>query len=539
MRRIFSFLQVAVAKLFGRRSKKVHSSSKRPTKRKKKVIVHKNSTGNGHLLTTAGGNAAGDGATHVVHPTAVRTNIPFKRKVNEVRRAATKAKRVARSQLGRPYKKPNLAKKTDGAVTSPTESEKSLNNPTNAKTTAASPSKTREKSSISSRFSIISFKPFKPKPISPDKSKAKVYDKRKSAVASGRRAKAKSKNHPRSKSPDKKRKSVHEGPVDPLDKVKSRSPSKRMTFEDERRKSRPKSSGPPDKAARSSSPEKGRKYRAKSPEKNHKLNDGNWLIKKFLADEEKIAKPVPVGSLAGSLAGSLTSVAGAASGSPVISHNRSGSTRALLATATHASPARGIVNEAFIGSPRNARTHSSLRVTKSASPEEKKVFAGPPLCPNKYRRSVSMVAYNDHQAAAAAAAQDKRKRSTLDEGAADKKRRFSSPEKPLKPPTSSPSEEPPVVVAVKERTKTSPAAAAVKSQRRRSASSLPSSVSSSNHSFASVPDRMRQKLSLITAGPEGSLTSVVVPEHAQAQLADQVQPRSSQVVPKIPPKDWV
>ncbi|KAB7505749.1 Disintegrin and metalloproteinase domain-containing protein 10 [Armadillidium nasatum] len=426
--------EMAITRLFGRQarrhsSKKNHkksSSSSKKKKKKSKTIIHKSGTGSaGQFLTTANVNANNEGANHVVHPTVVRANIPFKRRVNEVRRAATKAKRVARSQLGRPCKKSGSSSKraeASGAVTSPTDSEKSLNNPDSKVT---SPSKTREKKAMSSRFSIISFK-LRPKQLNQDKTKTnKVYDKRKVSIPGGR---SKSKGQNRSRSPDKKRKAFH-SPTDPKDKdVRSRSPSKRLSLEDDKRKSKSKPYGP-EMILRSVSPEKGRKHKVKSPEKSYKLPEGNWLINKFLADEEKLAKPIISGSIAGSLNGSMCSINGTANVSPVngspVSHTRHGSKRALIPAPNHASPIRGIVNEAFVGSPRNMRTHSSLRVTKSVSPEEKDMNSH--LSSSKYRRSISMVAYNGQLQSP-----DKRKRSTIDEGSLEKRRRFSSPEKPIK-----------------------------------------------------------------------------------------------------------
>ncbi|KAL7640869.1 UNVERIFIED_CONTAM: hypothetical protein RMT77_008006 [Armadillidium vulgare] len=525
---------MAITRLFGRQarrhsSKKSHkkSSSSKKKKKKSKTIIHKSGTGSaGQFLTTANVNANNEGANHVVHPTVVRANIPFKRRVNEVRRAATKAKRVARSQLGRPCKKSGSSSKraeASGAVTSPTDSEKSLNNPDSKVT---SPSKTREKKAMSSRFSIISFK-LRPKQLNQDKTKTnKVYDKRKVSIPGGRRSKSKGQN--RSRSPDKKRKAFH-SPTDPKDKdVRSRSPSKRLSLEDDKRKSKSKPYGP-EMILRSVSPEKGRKHKVKSPEKSYKLPEGNWLINKFLADEEKLAKPIISGSIAGSLNGSMCSINGTANVSPVngspVSHTRHGSKRALIPAPNHASPIRGIVNEAFVGSPRNMRTHSSLRVTKSVSPEEKDMNSH--LSSSKYRRSISMVAYNGQLQSP-----DKRKRSTIDEGSLDKRRRFSSPEKPIKLTSSNNSvekENENDVGSGKERGKFS---ASFKSRPRGNSGSIPSSANSSNHSFVSVPDKIRQKLSLITASPEGSLTSIVVPE-------DDIQERVSDNVPKLPPKNWV
>ena len=530
----FLLLQVAIVKVFGKTPETV--------KHKNRTVKHKSSgalqysvtatpgatsngttangtTANGTTAngTTANGttaNGTADAATnHVVHPTVVRTNLPFKRKVNEVRRAATKAKRVAKSQLSRPHKRPS--RRPDGTVTSPTDSEKSGPGAVDGATGGG---EARVKGRLSSRFSIISFKAFRPKSLSPDKHKGKTPDKRKSKSSSNdKKSKSKpSKTHHRSRSPDKKRR------AEAQDKTKkSRSPNKRASLEDERRKSRNRSVSP-DKARRASSPDKQRQ-KVRSPEKHHRLGEGNWLINKFLADEEKTAKPVMNGSLMGSLNGSLSSmnaVLGGANSSPQMSGARNGSTRGLLAgDSNRASPMRGFVNEAFISSPRGGRTHSSLRVTKSVSPEGLDCDFGQ----SKYRRSISMEAYNKPPASP-----DKRKRSVLDEGLSpDKRRRFSSPEK--NPRQHSPNKERRLTCPDRPRRTT------LKAERRLSSTSPPSSKT---NSYSSVPERLREKLSLITASPAGSIASILPP----SESADTVSVHSSTHSchsSQSQPKEWV
>ncbi|XP_050712620.1 uncharacterized protein LOC126996286 [Eriocheir sinensis] len=518
-------LLVAIVKVFGKTPETVRL--------KNRTIQHKNSgalqysvtatpggatsngtTANGTTANGATANGTAEGVTnHVVHPTVVRTNLPFKRKVNEVRRAATKAKRVAKSQLSRPHKKPS--RRPDGAVTSPTDSEKSGPGAVDGATGGG---EARVKGRLSSRFSIISFKAFRPKSLSPDKHKGKSPDKRKSKSSNDKKSKSKpSKNHHRSRSPDKKRR------AEAQDKTrKSRSPNKRSSLEDERRKSRNRSVSP-DKARRTSSPDKQRQ-KVRSPDKHHKLGEGNWLINKFLADEEKTAKPIVNGSLMGSLNGSLSSVnavLGGTNSSPQMSGVRNGSTRGLLAgDSNRASPMRGFVNEAFISSPRGARTHSSLRVTKSVSPEGLDCDFGA----SKYRRSISMEAYNRPPASP-----DKRKRSVLDEGLSpDKRRRFSSPEKTPRQASS----------PIKERRLTCPERprrTTLVAERRLSSTSPPSSKT---NSYSSVPERLREKLSLITASPSGSVASILPP----SESADTVSVHSSTHSchsGQSQPKEWV
>lgn len=514
---------------------KVFGKTPETVRLKNRTIQHKNSGALQYSVTATPGGATSNGTTsngttangttangmaeaatnHVVHPTVVRANLPFKRKVNEVRRAATKAKRAAKSQLSRPHKKPS--RRPDGAVTSPTDSEKSGPGAVDGATGGG---EARVKSRLSSRFSIISFKAFRPKSLSPDKHKGKSPDKRKSKSSNDKKSKSKpskSQSHHRSRSPDKKRK------AEAQDRSrKSRSPNKRASLEDERRKSRNRSASP-DKARRASSPDKQRQ-KVRSPDKHHKLGEGNWLINKFLADEEKTAKPVVNGSLMGSLNGSLSSVnavLGGANGSPQMGVVRNGSTRGLLAgDSNRASPMRGFVNEAFISSPRGARTHSSLRVTKSVSPEGMDCDFGA----SKYRRSISMEAYNRPPASP-----DKRKRSVLDEGLSpDKRRRFSSPEKTPRQ-ASSPTKERRLTCPERPRRTT------LVAERRPSSTSPPSSKT---NSYSSVPERLREKLSLITASPTGSVASILPP----SESADTVSVHSSTHSchsGQSQPKEWV
>ena len=481
--------------------------------------LQKNSANVAAQYPIPSGTTNGDVTTnHVVHPTVVRTNLPFKRKVNEVRRAATKAKRAAKSHIGRPHKKPGTRR--EGVVISPTESEKSM-----AAALGTEPiptTKYKEKDRLSSRFSIISFKTFRPKSISPDKYKIKNPDKRKGKSHHDKKSKIKSSKdyHVRSRSPDKKRRSMLEcNGIENSDRARrSRSPNKRLSLCDDRRRSRHHSSSP-EKVRKVSSPDKNYRHRNKSPDKHRKMSEGNWLINKFLADEERNnSKPIMNGSLAGSLCGSISSTNGPITnqinGSPLTGHVRHGSARGLLDDTRRASPIRGIVNEAFISSPRGARTHSSLRVTKSVSPEGLDFDLGP----NKYRRSISMEAYNRPPSSP-----DKRKRSVCDVGASsDKRRRFSSPEKqgkrisPVKEVHSNSSE---LLnnIEIEER------------QRRPSSVSTPSSKT---NSYSSVPERIREKLSLITASNNGSVVSIVSP----AETIDAVSTHSSC---RTSVKDWV
>ena len=498
---------------------------KRRSRKKKKSVTHKshsNQTAQYNHTQTNGATGANidSAANHVVHPTVVRTNLPFKRKVNEVRRAATKAKRAAKSQLGRPHKKSGTRR--EAVVISPTESEKSM-----AAALGTEPiptTKYKEKDRLSSRFSIISFKTFRPKSISPDKYKIKVSDKRKGKGSNDKKIKSKSSKdyQNRSRSPDKKRRSMHEcnGLENHEKSRKSRSPSKRISIGDDKHRSRHHSSSP-DKIRRQSSPDKNYRHRQKSPEKLRKMSEGNWLINKFLADEEKICKPIINGSLAGSLCGSVSSANGPltnqlSGGSPLTGHARHGSARALLDDARRSSPVRGIVNEAFISSPRGARTHSSLRVTKSVSPEGLDFDLGP----NKYRRSISMEAYNRPPSSP-----DKRKRSVMDEGAnLDKKRRFSSPEKhgrkvsPVRELQSHSADLLQNAISLSE------------TERRRSSISSPSSKT---NSYSSVPEKIREKLSLITASNHGSVASIVNPTDTVDALSNHSSNCRSSV------KDWV
>nr|XP_045622602.1 uncharacterized protein LOC123773138 [Procambarus clarkii] len=524
-------LLVAIIKVFGKAPETV--------KLKSRTIMHKNSgalqysvpvtgaTSNGAIAngTTANGATANGttetAANHVVHPTVVRANLPFKRKVNEVRRAATKAKRAAKSQLSRPHKK--SSRRADGGVTSPTESEKSGPGATDG---ALPTSDTRIKDRLSSRFSIISFKTFRPKSLSPDKHKSKSPDKRKTKSSNDKKCKSKSsKNHHRSRSPDKKRRA--EGRTEgraaesPDKHRRSRSPNKQASLEDDRRKSRNRSVSP-EKTRRSSSPDKTQRQKARSPEKHRKIGEGNWLINKFLADEEKTAKPIVNGSLMGSLNGSLSSinaVLGGPTNSPQMGPVRNGSMRGLLASdSNRGSPLRGFINEAFISSPRGGRTHSSLRVTKSVSPEGLEFDLGP----SQYRRSISMEAYNRPPASP-----DKRKRSILDEGLSpDKRRRFSSPEKTQK--SHSPAKERRLTCPERNRRTLDP-------EKRHSSISPPSSKT---NSYSSVPERLREKLSLITASPSGSVASILPPSEPADNVSLHSSTHSTHST-RCQPKDWV
>ncbi|XP_071549601.1 uncharacterized protein [Panulirus ornatus] len=515
-------LLVATVKVFGKTPEIV--------KLRNRTILHKNSGALQYSVSATGATANGvtangtatNGVTepvanHVVHPTVVRANLPFKRKVNEVRRAATKAKRAAKSQLSRPHKK--SSRRPDGAVTSPTESEKSGPGATDGPGTR---NEIRVKDRFSSRFSIISFKTFRPKSLSPDKHKSKNPDKRKSKSCNDKKSKSKtSKHHHRSRSPDKKRRTDGRGPESPEKNRRPRSPNKRASLEDDRRKSRNRSVSP-DKIRRSSSPDKTQRQKARSPEKHRKIDEGNWLINKFLADEEKTAKPVVNGSLMGSLNGSLSSVnatLGGPNSSPQMGPIRNGSTRGLLTSdSNRASPLRGFVNEAFISSPRGARTHSSLRVTKSVSPEGLDFDLGP----SQYRRSISMEAYNRPPASP-----DKRKRSILDEGVSpDKRRRFSSPEKSQRP--HSPSKERRLTCPDRNRH-------TLDMERRRSSVSPPASKT---NSYSSVPERLREKLSLITATPSGSIASILPPSETAENVSIHSSSHSSHSN-HCQPKDWV
>ena len=508
--------------------------------------MHKNPvSGQYPGLTPSGSGAALDGANHVVHPTVVRANLPFKRRVNEVRRAATKAKRAAKSTLSRPHKKGAASKRVihmagkreqaagkisdktgkhpgkrlDPIILSPVDSEASTlengafdtvathsNGTTtvHATTVVAIPStsvvKPKLKESLSSRFSIISFKTFRPKSLSPDKYKITIIDKRK-AKSNDKRSKSKSKTDQRNLSPEKKKRESDNKCAAPDlgDKShRNRSPNKRATIEDDRRKPRQKtpSSRSPDKARRQTLPTGDmNQYRLKNLDK-HKLppNEGNWLIQKFLADEEKIAKPIAEGSFRGSITSVNALINGSCNVSPNLSHVRYGSSRALLHDPITASPVRGIINEAFLSSPRGARTHSSLRVTKSVSPDEDvDDFCS---ATNKYRRSISMEAYNHPPGSP-----DKRKRPKKDEGLSpDKRRRFSSPEKNANRPVLIPRR-----YEFGENLQRSHVSASPLSSRTGSSHSSGSSHSTSG-------DRgTREKLSVVTATTGGSVVSIMEP----------------------------
>ncbi|KAF2363411.1 Disintegrin domain [Trinorchestia longiramus] len=480
-------LLLVIVRIFGIRSWSRLRKTSRSSRSRKKTVIHKNPTSGQYPgLTQSASGAALDSSNFVVHPTVVRANLPFKRRVNEVRRAATKAKRAAKSTLGRPHKKASKRGELSSGKRDHDESKKGEHKsggkgkdkssggkraayvkrraaePTvpqlaavdisgmegttvdtaaihangkttvHATTTAAIPStsaKPKQKESLSSRFSIISFKNFRPKSLSPDKYKITIIDKRK--LKKEKRSKSSSKKlDPRGRSPEKHRRE-HEtkvatmGLVDPSHR--NRSPSKRATMDDDRRKSRHRgapSSRSPNKARRQTLPTADmHQYRLKSCHDKLRVPavESNWLIQKFLADEERLGKTIAEGSFSGSITSMNALINGSCSGSPIIPRIGYGSSRALLHDSVTASPAKGIVNEAFLSSPRGARTHSSLRVTKSVSPDDLDLD----FSSNKYRRSISMEAYSH-----AAVSPDKRKRPKRDEGcSSDKKRRFSSPEK--------------------------------------------------------------------------------------------------------------
>ena len=538
-----SLFQIAIVRFLGKRAPNPFAGKRRRVSKsgrrihKKKTIIHDNSqdvTGSQFPgLTPSASGGTLDGANYVVHPTVVRANLPFKRRVNEVRRAATKAKRAAKSTLTRPHKKATGAKRIgEGAtkrvghpkrgekaakkpakatepVLSPTDSEQSglvdtaatlgANGATTVHTTvtAAIPStsaavKSKQKESLSSRLSVISFKTFRPKSLNPDKYKITIIDKRKAKNAP-KRSKSKTKKPADAKSriPEKSKRD-HEGKEGAERSRRNRSPSKRATMEDERHKGRQKmSSRSPDKAARRQTLPNGSdmsKYRLKSADKAP--NEGNWLIQKFLADEERIGQSLAEGSLQGS----VTSMNALINGSPVLSQMRHGSTRALLPDQSMGSPVRGIINEAFVSSPRGARTHSSLRVTKSVSPDEEDV-----LCSSPYRRSISMEAYNN-SSHLLPVSPDKRKRSRKDEGASpDKKRRSCSPEKGPK------SNGVPRFYQFGENVTATNSVSPLSSRAG-------SSHSNSDSSYSTSSDRGgKEKLSVVTATTGGSVVSIMEP----------------------------
>lgn len=526
---------MVIVRIFGKRSWN-HIRKTRRTSRhsnRKKTVIHKNpAAGQYPHLSASGSGSAIDSSNLVVHPTVVRTNLPFKRRVNEVRRAATKAKRAAQSTLGRPHKKPVVNKRSELAVGKRSEHEakksekckrsrrpdescasivpvdvgaagfapvdttavlsngKTIVHATTAAGIPSTSAKPKQKESISSRLSIISFKTFKPKSFSPDKYKITIINKRKGKKEKERRPKSGGRGH----SPEKQKKE-HEGKICAAAAAghthRNVSPAKRATIEDSRRagRSRKIPSRSPNKARRQTLPTSdGKQYRSQDKHKTPAA-DGNWLIQKFLADEEKIARGIEEGSYGGSVTSMNALINGSCNGSPVMTRIGYGSSRALLhdSSAT-ASPVRGIVNEAFLSSPRGARTHSSLRVIKSISPDEDD------LPSNNYRRSISMEAYSQ-----GAVSPDKRKRPRKDEGASkDKKRRFSSPEKIR-----------PVVVPRRYEFGESFYCS------RRSASPLPSRAGSSNSSsstYSTLGDRIpREKLSVMTATTEGSALSIMEP----------------------------
>ena len=528
---------------WGRKRKVSRTARKRKSSsgNKKKTVIHKNPTSGQYPgLAASGSCAALDSANHVVHPTVVRANLPFKRRVNEVRRAATKAKRAAKSTLGRPHKKAGHSKRAlevsgkrehaggkrnekvgrrdrpDLSILSPVDSENSglevvdtvathSNGATTVHATAivaipsASAMKPKQKESLSSRFSIISFKTFRPKSLSPDKYKITIIDKRR-AKSSDKRSKSKTKKQDqRSRSPDKKKRENENKFAVPENGDKprrNRSPSKRTTMEDERRRPRHKvpSSRSPDKSRRQTLPSSDvKQYRMKCSDKPKlPTNEGNWLIQKFLADEERIAKPIGEGSFRGSVTSMNALINGSCNGSPTPSHIRHGSSRALLHEPITASPVRGIVNEAFLSSPRGARTHSSLRVTKSVSPDDAEIN----FCSNKYRRSISMEAYNHPPGSP-----DKRKRHKKDEGVgSDKRRRFSSPEKNANHPILIPRR-----YEFGDNLHHSHNSASQISSRTGSSHSSGSSHSTSGERGA------REKLSVVTATTGGSVVSIMEP----------------------------
>ncbi|XP_018015066.1 uncharacterized protein LOC108671972 [Hyalella azteca] len=538
-------LLLVIVRVFGKQPWGRMRKSSRSARKRKKTVIHKNPT-NGiqyPAMSPAASGAVLDSANFVVHPTVVRTNLPFKRRVNEVRRAATKAKRAAKSTLGRPSRKAakrgesaagkrsdqSAAKKGDEtggkravcvdrrAEASTTQASGGASGATTAVATAAvhangittvhatsaaaipsTSAKPKQKESLSSRFSIINFKSFRPKSLSPDKYKITIIDKRK-LKKQIRSKSAGKKPDPRGLSPEKHRRE-HETKVASMDLVdhahRNRSPQKRATMDDDRRQNRYRGGAPasrsPNKARRQTLPTadlsrvRGRdKLQVPSVE-------GNWLIQKFLADEERIAKPYAEGSFGGSVTSMNALINGSCNGSPVMPRIGYGSSRALLHDSVTASPVRGIVNEAFLSSPRGARTHSSLRVTKSVSPDDVDLVFNS----NKYRRSISMEAYSQ-----AAVSPDKRKRPKRDEGSSsDKRRRFSSPEKAKE-----------LNVVVPRRYEFGESS----HFGRNSASPLSSragSTQSSGSTHSTSGDRIpREKLSVVTGTTGGSALSIMEP----------------------------
>lgn len=570
------FLQVAIGRLMGKESK-IHAAHKRAQKKRRnrkkssgtkvnskkkktikgKTIIHKNSPENGQLLNK---NGVESSANHVVHPTVVRANIPFKKKVNEVKKAATKARRVVtRSQLGRPSKKEGLttsssSKKQSEEIVAPSVPEELIEGspaPVVELSTAvatSAPPKTvplqQKQKNFSSRFSIISFRPFRPKPVSPEKVKTKNYEKKSGRVSSRRRSKSKSGKRLRSRSPDKKRKtSLSEVQVLESQETSKASSSalKRLSSQEDRKKKKSKLKIPLEKALKVANTDKQKKHKTKSKnmQRHSKLGEGNWLINKFLEDEEKVGKPILDGSLAGSISESLNSFSRMTgetplNGSPIVSRGpRNESMRALLNAPSHSSHFKGIVNEAFIASPRNTRTHSSLKVPKTKDSTTIDIQ----LMPGKYRRSISAgAASNGIHKSALPSNYEKRKRGLREERSSEKRRRFSSPEKAAAMKTSL------MLITPNNKEKsrkqvncTPPPLHDNLHHQYRSFRSLssptPSASQISHASCASVPDNVREKLSLITSSPEGSVRSAVIAENNRQRLAKNKVTKD--------PLDWV
>ena len=418
-----------------------------------KTVIHKNpkdlhaSKNSGakyqtEELAKSGSAATMDGTNHVVHPTAVRAKIPLKRKVNEVRRAATKARKAVQSTLGRPAKK-NLDKQRSKVQISTkmgahaggigkmnaegvkkakraggkTQNDKSKNptlSPTvdtvatlkNGITTVhaakivaiPSTSAIREKPTSSGKFSITTLKRLKPKSFNIDKSKNIRADRHKlnnAQMKSRSEAKKMGKitNLDKFKA-EKELKSIPRKAV--ITNPKHRSPSKRATIEVDMRKygRKPASSATPSKKSKTL-------FRLFSPKQVQKptpvenqteSTDRSWILNRFLSCEDQ---PLATPSSSNSLQGSITSMNTLTNASPNFSHLRSGSTRPLLHQSRNSdvSPVRGVINEGFINSPRESRTHSSLRAGKCVSP----IDVGDKLKPISCKRSISMEPYKKTQ----------------------------------------------------------------------------------------------------------------------------------------------
>ena len=450
---------------FGRRKTKRSARRRKSTAAARhKTVIHKNNNGNKYPdLPVAGSSAVVnmDGTAHMVHPTAVRANIPFKRKVNEVKKAATKAKRAAQTTLGRQSRKKSTNLKTDGrpnrvsvstqAVGHHVSRKKSTNDrksinynrnslPNNtvldcvdpavdtvathangtttvhAATIVTIPSKSnvkpKRKESNPNKFSITNLK-LRPKSLSPDKYKISIKPKNTDI----KRSKSRSKTlDAEARTSDKKpaikpkiipAKTSH-GKI-----VPAVSPTKKLKTEKEISKNAQRKSSRNHGNANKRLPF----IRINSRDDNSDLKNENWIIQKFLNDEHLIPKPAGTGSLYSSMNDLVNDSPNA---SPDLSYTRHGSSKALLQENTiHSSPLQGISNDSFIASPRGSRMHTSLRVMKSNSPEYEDI----PFGSSKYRRSVSMEQYKRNLAASSP---EKRKRSELEQRE-DKKRRYTSP----------------------------------------------------------------------------------------------------------------